>query len=67
MNPNYKIKDRKSKLQKVRPDDKKSKEYFKYANELLIKLRVHFGELNEYYSADNSEAVLRDLCGSHGE
>ena len=60
------LKDRKSKLQRIRPDDTKLEEYFKYANELFIQLRKHFSELEEYFSADNTEAVVRDLRGSHG-
>ena len=60
------LKDRKSKLQRIRPDDMRLEEYFKYANELFIQLRKHFSELEEYFSADNTEAVVRDLRGSHG-
>ena len=60
------LKDKKSELQRIRPDDTKLEEYFKYANELFIQLRKHFSELEEYFSTDNMEAIVRDMRGSHG-
>ena len=55
-----------SKLQRIRPDDTKLEEYFKYANELFIQLRKYFSELEEYFAADNTETIVSDLRGSHG-
>ena len=60
------LRDMKSKLQRVRPDDTKLDEYFKYANELFIQLRAHFEELDRFFSAENTQAVVRELRGSHG-
>lgn len=60
------LKDKKRKLQIIRPDDTKLEKYFKFAKELFFQLREHFGELEEYFSTENTEAIVRKRRGSHG-
>lgn len=62
----FELKDKKPNLQRIRPDDEKLEEYFKYARELFIQLRNHFGELEEYFSSNNTEVIVRKSRGSHG-
>ena len=65
-NADSELKEKKSKLQRIRPDDSKLEDYFQYANQLFIQLREHFGELEEYFCADNTEAIVSKFRGSHG-
>ena len=56
----------KSKLQRVRPDDTILDEYFEFANELFIRLREEFDEINRFFAAANTELVVKGLRGSQG-
>ena len=49
-----------SKLRKSRPEDDKLESYFQLARELFEELRHGFPELDDFFSADNTEAVVRD-------
>lgn len=49
-----------SKLRKSRPEDDKLESYFQLARELFEELRRGFPELDDFFSADNTEAVVRD-------
>ncbi len=60
------LKTTKSKLQNKRPDRTKLDEYFEYANELFIRLRTEFDELNGFFAAKNTESVVSAHRGSHG-
>ena len=60
------LKHSKSKLQRTRPDDAKLEDYFKYANELFVQLRAHFEELDRFFSAEKTEAVVSELRSSRG-
>lgn len=53
-------------LQRVRPDDETLDVYFAYAKELFVQLGKHFKELNEFFSAKNTEQVVKRYRGSHG-
>ena len=60
------LKKRKADLQRVRLSDDKLDAYFAYARELFIQLRTHFKELNEFFSATNTERVTKSYRGNHG-
>ena len=60
------LKCKKPKLQRVRPDDARLQEYFTYGKGLFIQLRAHFEELDRYFSADNTEPIVKESRGSHG-
>ena len=53
-------------LQRVRPSDKKLDDYFAYAQELFVQLREHFEELESFFSAENTEPVVKKHRGNHG-
>ena len=48
-----------SKLRKSRPEDDKLESYFQLAHDLFEQLRRGFPELDEFFSADDTEAVVR--------
>ena len=60
------LKKTKADLQRVRPSDEKLDEYFTYAKELFIQLRKHFRELDEFFSAKDTEQVVKKYRGGHG-
>ena len=60
------LKKTKADLQRVRPSDEILDEYFAYAKELFIQLRKHFRELDEFFSAKDTEQVAKKYRGSHG-
>ncbi|HHJ14339.1 MAG TPA: DGQHR domain-containing protein [Gammaproteobacteria bacterium] len=60
------LKKTKADLQRVRPSDETLDAYFAYAKELFIQLRKHFRELDEFFSAKDTEQVVKKYRGSHG-
>ena len=60
------LKKRKPDLQRVRPSDEKLDEYFAYAKELFVQLRKNVKELDEFFSAGDTERVVKKYRGSHG-
>lgn len=60
------LKARKPDLQRVRPSDEKLDAYFAYAQELFVQLGKNFKELDQFFSAKNTEPVVKKHRGSHG-
>ena len=57
---------RKPDLQRIRPSDESLDAYFAYAQRLFVYLGNHFEELDEFFSAKDTEPVVRKYRGSHG-
>ena len=57
---------RKPDLQRVRPSDEILDDYFAYAQELFLHLRNNFHELEEFFSKQDTSAVVKKYRGSHG-
>ena len=53
-------------LRRVRPSDEKLDAYFAYAKELFVHLRKNIKELDEFFSASDTERVVKKYRGSHG-
>ena len=53
----------KSSLQKIRPDDETLDRYFDYAREFFARLRDHFPELDEFFSAQCTRDVVQKYRG----
>ncbi len=53
-------------LQRVRPSDEKLDAYFAYARKLFVQLGKHFSELDRFFSAKDTEPVVKRHRGSHG-
>ena len=62
----FELKSRKADLQKIRPEDAKLDGYFDYAKSYFHLLRRYFGELEEFFTATGTEAIVRRYRGSHG-
>lgn len=60
------IKKPKYELRKKRPDEKVLKQYFQLAEKYFVNLRKNFIELDEFFSAKNTEQVILKYRGSHG-
>ena len=60
------LKRRKPDLQRVRLSDDDLDAYFEYAKGLFVQMRRHFKELNEFFSATNTEPVTKRYRGNHG-
>ncbi len=56
----------KAELQRARPNDKDLDGYFDYAKKYFLLLRKHFGELDEFFDADDTIDVVLKHRGSHG-
>lgn len=65
-NARWDLKRSKSELQRVRPDDYKLEQYFKYSENFFLKLKENFEELNEFFSAEDTTSVVKKYRGSHG-
>ena len=61
-----KLKRKKSDLQRVRPSDEELDQYFQYSFNYVKLMRKYFSELDEYFRAKNTEAVVKMYRGSHG-
>ena len=53
-------------LQTRRAGNEALDRYFDYAKEFFVKLRDHFSELDEFFSADQTTDVVRKHRGRHG-
>ncbi len=60
------LKNQKADLQRVRPDDETLDKYFKFAETYFLQLRRNFKALDEFFSAENTEPVIKKYRGSHG-
>ena len=62
----FDLKKRKKDLQKVRPEDTALDAYFDYSKSYFCWLRRYFEELEEFFSATETEAIVSKYRGSHG-
>jgi len=60
------LREQKADLQRVRPDDETLEEYFQFAKNYFVELRKKFKALDEFFSAKNTEPVVKKYRGSHG-
>ena len=65
-NSRFELKKRKKDLQKIRPEDAELDVYFAYSKSYFHSLRRSFEELEEFFSATETEGVVRKYRGSHG-
>lgn len=65
-NAQFDLKKQKADLQRVRPDDETLNKYFKFAEGYFLQLRKNFKALDEFFSAKNTETVVKKYRGSHG-
>ncbi len=56
----------KAKLQRIRPNDEDIEKYFHFAESYFNNLRKNFNALDEFFSADDTEPVIKKFRGSHG-
>lgn len=56
----------KADLQRVRPTDELLDEYYEYAKQYIFHLRSNFNELEEFFSAETTRAVVEKYRGRHG-
>lgn len=62
----FDLKKRKADLQKVRPEDGELDAYFDYAKSYFDSLRRYCDELEEFFAATDTEAVVTKYRGPHG-
>ena len=62
----FNLKEGKSFLQRVRPNDVTLNEYFEYAREYFAELRSNFKELNEFFTSEVTTSVVTKYRGRHG-
>ena len=60
------LKKQKADLQRVRPDDETLDKFFKFAESYFLQLRKNFEALDEFFSAENTEPVVKKYRGRHG-
>ncbi len=65
-NSNFDLKKRKADLQRFRPEDTVLDAYFDYAKSYFNCLRRHCDELEEFFTATDTEAVVTRYRGPHG-
>lgn len=65
-NAHWDLRKQKVDLQRVRPDDEVLEKYFKMAERYFVELRKNFKALNEFFSAKNTEPVVKKYRGNHG-
>lgn len=65
-NSRWDLKKGKNELQRVRPKDNYLEQYFKYSKKFFSYLRDNFKELDEFFSARHTTAVVKKYRGSHG-
>ena len=53
-------------LQRVRPDDTILDRYFKFAEGYFVELGKNYKALNEFFTAGNTESVVKKYRGNHG-
>ena len=62
----WELNEKKLDLQRVRPTDAKLEKYFQFANSYFVELGKNFKALEEFFSAANTEPVVKKHRGSHG-
>ena len=60
----FPLRETKPALQKIRPDDETLDQYFEYAREFFARLRTHFPELDEFFSAGDARDVVQIYRGA---
>lgn len=60
------LKQTKADLTRACPDDERLKKYFELSKKFFLLLEKQFGALAEFFSATETEAVVRKHRGSHG-
>ncbi len=60
------LKKQKVDLQRIRPDDETLDKYFRHAESYFLQLRKNFKALDEFFSAKNTEPVIKKYRGNHG-
>ena len=60
------LKKQKADMQRLRPDDETLDEYFKFAETYFLRLRENIKALDEFFSAKNTEPVVKKYRGNHG-
>ena len=63
---NTELKKSKAELIKARPNDDELNEYFSSAKHFFNLLRRNFGEIGEFFEAENTKPVVKKYRGSHG-
>ena len=56
---NTPLRKKQSDLRTARPDDSELDEYFRFAKEIFVSMRRHFPELDDFFSAANTETAVR--------
>lgn len=65
-NAQSELRKQKSDLQRIRPSDEELQEYFDYARSFFVHLRKNFDEMEQFFAASNTTAVVKQSRGSHG-
>ena len=65
-NTKFNLKKQKADLQRIRPDDETLDKYFKYAESYFLQLKNNFKALDEFFSTNNTERVVKKYRGNHG-
>ena len=60
------LKKPRSALQAARPDDDKLREYYIMAKKMFLNMKDNFPELDEFFTSDYTEPVVRRYRGQHG-
>ena len=60
------LKKQKADLQRVRPNDETLDKYFNFAKNYFLALRKNFEVLDEFFSAENTEPVVKKYRGRYG-
>jgi len=60
------LKKDKAELQRARPDDKELKAYFDLAKQYFELMAANFTDLSEFFSANETAAIVKKYRGSHG-
>lgn len=65
-NAHTELRKQKAELQRVRPDDELLEQYFQFAKKYFVELRKNFKALEEFFSVEDTEAVVKKYRGNHG-
>ncbi|AHK78742.1 hypothetical protein M911_05670 [Ectothiorhodospira haloalkaliphila] len=60
------LREQKADLQRVRADDQTLDKYLRFAESYFLQLRKNFKALDEFFSAKNTEPVVKKYRGNHG-
>lgn len=65
-NSEFGLKKKEEELRRVRPIDETLEEYFKYTKSYFMLLKRYFGELAEFFDAEDTSEVVAEYRGGHG-